>query len=261
MATYPSGTYAPATKSAGQTIAAGFFNDPDNEIIAVEDALLNGFAHGLTVLTGGLSISTGNVVFGQNLSVAGGSTLRNGLVVSSGTTELAGTLDVAGNSTFHGAVTFSSGVTFGGLVLPTVPAVLVTSDTNQNVNNLTWTGLSWNTEVIDNAGMHSTSANSSRITFAASTGLYRVSVSLSWLAGSSGAQVMRVMVNDSSGVAAQTGYSPSAADLPFSLSALVRAASTSDYCTVQVLQASGSTKSIAPSTLYGLSFAAEFVSK
>ncbi len=41
MASFPSSVYAPASKSAGQTIQASFFNDPDAEITAIETALLS----------------------------------------------------------------------------------------------------------------------------------------------------------------------------------------------------------------------------
>ena len=44
MANYPNSVYSPSAKSAGQTIAAGFFNDPDGEITAIEDGILNGTA-------------------------------------------------------------------------------------------------------------------------------------------------------------------------------------------------------------------------
>ena len=76
MATYPSGVYTPATKSNGQTIQAAWFNDPDGEIAAVENALLNGIAHAVTITTGGLTVSSGGLVVSTGgASISGPSSL------------------------------------------------------------------------------------------------------------------------------------------------------------------------------------------
>src|SRR3990167_9533954 len=63
MANFPGSVYSPATKTAGQTITAAFFNDPDGEIAAIETGYLNGTAR--------LNSSNSTVA---NLSVTGGST-------------------------------------------------------------------------------------------------------------------------------------------------------------------------------------------
>ncbi len=42
MASFPTSIYTPASKSAGQTIQASFFNDPDAEITAIETAFITG---------------------------------------------------------------------------------------------------------------------------------------------------------------------------------------------------------------------------
>ena len=44
MPNFPASVYNAALKSAGQTIAAAFFNDPDAELNAIEDGYLNGTA-------------------------------------------------------------------------------------------------------------------------------------------------------------------------------------------------------------------------
>jgi hypothetical protein len=63
MANFPDSIYSPAAKSAGQTITAAFFNDPDGEITAIEQGYRNGTA---PLNSSGSTVAT--------LSVAGGST-------------------------------------------------------------------------------------------------------------------------------------------------------------------------------------------
>lgn len=108
MANYPTGIFAPAAKNTGDVIQAAHVTDLEAEVIAIENALLNGVPHPVT-LSSGLQVSTGATVLGGTLSVAGASTVA---ALTAGASTLA-SLDVAGNSTFHGPVTFSSAVTFG----------------------------------------------------------------------------------------------------------------------------------------------------
>jgi hypothetical protein len=235
MATYPTGTYSPAPVSANQTITSARENAQDAEITAIQDGLRNGLQHAVTVSTGGLTVSTGSFIAGGPSSLA--------------------TLQVNGASTFVGPVTFSTVVTFSTTPTLTFPCVRLTHTADQAVGNASFTGLSWNTED-DNAGMHSTSANSSRITFAHSTGVYAVGASVEWNPSTSGYRVIRIMVNDVTGVVANLTpvSSVSALQMPMAVSGLVRAGSTTDYVTVQVFQNTGSTNSITNSTAYGTVF-------
>lgn len=261
MPTYPTGVYAPATKSNGQTITAAMFNDPDAEIIAVENALLNGIAHAVTVSTGGFTVSTGNVTFGQNLSVAGGSTIGNGLVVSSGAVSLGGTLQVTGNSTFSGNVTFTGTVTGA----QSTPRVHLTIGADQNLASTVFTGLSWPTETFDSHGMHSTAVNSSRITFADSTGSYLIGASVDITNASSGVFRVRILLDDSTAsVVAANGFFANvlpAFNVPLSVSGLARIASTATYATVQVFNGAGaSTNSVTSTGSFATAFWAHKVS-
>lgn len=61
MANFPDSIYSPASKSAGQTITAAFFNDPDGEITAIETGYINGTAR----------------LNSSNLNVTGTSTFAN----------------------------------------------------------------------------------------------------------------------------------------------------------------------------------------
>jgi hypothetical protein len=115
MANYPSADPSFPARSAGQTVGSAHMNAVQDEIVAIGAALRGGLSHTLTVTTGGVTVSTGNTVLGQNLSVAG-------------------------TSTFTGAVTFAAGVTFAA-----------TSFANVNVGSGTST-LSTGTIAVPNGG-------------------------------------------------------------------------------------------------------------
>src|SRR5262245_60844925 len=80
------------------------------------------------------------------------------------------TLSVVGNSTINGVQNVIGG------------RCLLLHSAKSDIANNSLTGLNWDTETADPSGMHSTSVNSSRITFAASTGLYHVGCALEWSA-------------------------------------------------------------------------------
>jgi hypothetical protein len=248
VATYPTGVYAPASKSAGQTIQASFFNDPDAEITAVEDALKNGIPHNVsitgtlavagatTISTGGLTVSTGSVNVGgpsslTTLQVTGGSTFAGRVVCSSGVT-------VAGGSTFTGPVVFSTTVTFATLPNIVTPSVFLQLSANVALSTSAEVCPNWDVQVWNNAGMHSTSVNSSRITFADSTGLYEVGFVGVVVSSTNCFIRARMRVSDTSagpfGSAQQV--TPGVANtMAVTCIGVVRAASTSDYVTVRLL--------------------------
>lgn len=66
-ASYPSAVKSFSTKTTGQTIAASFINDLQDEVVAIETGILNGFAHNLKPLSantydlGTTSLPWGNV--------------------------------------------------------------------------------------------------------------------------------------------------------------------------------------------------------
>lgn len=231
MPSYPTSVYSATSKNAGDTIQASHINSLDDEVNSLTSGLLNGLQHRVIVSTGGLNVSTGNSTLGGNLSVAGTSTLT-------------------------GAVTFSTYAT------QPVPSVLLTHDATQDVANGAWVGLSWNTETVDVPGMHSTASNSSRITFAQSTGIYEVGAQVYWNGFSTtGLRIVRVRLNDSSGGAGQAGRAIDGSEYGQQVSALMRIASTADYVTAMVFQNSGSTGSVgAGSTQYSPAFWAHKVS-
>jgi hypothetical protein len=255
MASFPVSVKTFATRSAGQTIGSAHVNDLQDEVNAIEDNLVNGLqlvltARGFTTSTGRLNIGGASTL---TTLQAGASTLGT---VQAGASTLA-SLQVGANSTFTGNVTITGSLTVGGVPInASQPSVRVTHSANQNVANGTWTGLNWDTEEVDASAMHSTSANSSRITFADSTGNYLVGANIVWSTHSTPAQrLVRIFYNDASGRGGSHLSSVVDVSLPLSVTAMVRAASTTDYVTVQVFQNAGSTASIvADSTIYGTTF-------
>lgn len=185
MSTYPTGVYNPTPKATGNTIAASFFNDPDGEITAIEDALLNGFAHAITVSTGGLTVSTGSV------NVGGPSSLT--------------TLQVNGNSTFAGAVTFSSGVTFStGATVSTgvirqnsLPAWNVFNSAAQAIAASTGAALTLDSQAFVRGNVEHTAASTQVRVTVNSTGLYDVQVLTHFHSGADPRPTIELRFNDS----------------------------------------------------------------
>jgi hypothetical protein len=254
MATYPGGVYSPSAKSNGQVIQAAWFNDPDAEIAATQDALKNGIVHAVTISTGGLTVSTGGLRVGGPSTVqalnAGASTLAS-LSVSGGST--LGTLS-AGASTVTD-LTVTGTLTVGSFSAAAL-AVRLTHSANQAVANGTWTGLSWDTETQDSTALHSTAANSSRISLT-SSGWWSVGSQAIWntLAAAVSTMILgaRIVRNDNEILAGNASFLDGTA--PSTITALtpflavgaqtvVYATDTTSFVTAQVYHNSGSTGSV-----------------
>ena len=206
MASYPGAVKTFTTKNSGDTIQPADVNDLQNEVNAIEAGLLNGTAN--------LQSSASTVA----------------------------TLSVLGASTFVGAVTFSTTVTFSASQNPKV--YLNHSAASQIANN-SLTGLNWDTIISDPTGMHSTSVNSSRITFVSSTGLYLVGGSIVWQNQSSaGGWQARLFLNDTSYILIDSRDGAQGNAKGHAIAGMVRAASTTDYVTFVAYQNSGSTASL-----------------
>ena len=142
-------------------------------------------------------------------------------------------LSVTGNSTIAGVQTVTGG------------RVMLTHSAAQGIANSAFTALNWDTETSDASGLHSTSANSSRITFVVSSGLWMVGANVQWDASSGGIRVTRIIKNDLTiEGATYIEKITNNANCAQSVSAMVLATSTSDYVTVDVFQSNGSTGSI-----------------
>ena len=233
-ASYPSAVKTFAARSNGGVIDASHVNDLQDEVNAIEAGLLNG--------TAPLNSSKSTLV---SLSVTGASTL-------------AGTVNVTGNSTFTGTVNFTGTVT--GVATNNPPRVRASMSSTQNVSSNTWTGLTWNTNVYDSTGMHSTTTNSSRITFVGSTGIYHIGAQVTLSTVVSGASFLRIMVNDSSEALSVKADGSNSTNCPMNLSGDLRVADTTDYITVQVRLATSTGSVLAESSNSAMGFWAHFIS-
>lgn len=161
-ANYPTSDPSFSAKAGNQTIQAAHVNSLQEEVTAIGTALrgtlqhdvtlaagknlsagVGTFSSGVTVSSGGLTVSTGNVTLGQNLSVAGNSTM-SGLTLSSNLS-LAGsvtsTLAVANMFRVATASTTLSGgsTRFDNVV---VPSTCVFLRVNGNSSAIAISGLS-----------------------------------------------------------------------------------------------------------------------
>lgn len=210
---YPTSVPSFTNKNAGDVIQPAHVNDLQTEVSAVETGLLNGLSHPL-IASAGFTSSNSTVA---NLNVTGQSTIANLTVTSS-------------------------------FVAPIPTALVTSSQTTQIAADGNWVGLNWETEASDPDGMHSTSASSSRVTCAASSGVYAVGVHLDW-GGSTGYRAVRILQNDviASPIASLVTYGPTdgVTTINHAISGLFIASDTTAYATVQVRIPSGSTGRIA----------------
>jgi hypothetical protein len=152
LANFPDSIYSPAAKSAGQTITAAFFNDPDGEITAIEQ----GFRNGTAPLN-----SSGSTV--ASLSVLGASTfasrpvtppppaVRVGItstaVITASTAVNWVKQDYATNSSLHSTATNSSRLTPDSTGVWQISANVV-----WRVDGTASTGTNLVTQILDSSG-------------------------------------------------------------------------------------------------------------
>ena len=152
------------------------------------------------------------------------------------------TLSVTGGSTFAGTAVFTLPPT-----LPRLPVCKVTHDVVQQIANNAWTGLSWNTEVVDSTGMHSTAVNSSRIALT-SSGLWSIGVQTAWLGNATPTHETRIHVNDDYALAWVSDAAFALDPFVHGAVALFHATDAAQYVTVQVRNAGSTGRVNAQST-------------
>lgn len=196
---YPTSVFNPSARSNGQTIDASHVNDVQNELNALETALLGTITH--------------------SLNVSGASTLAT---------------VQAGASTF--AELF--------VTKPPPSAVVAAEALTQLANNVSAV-LSFSSQVaVYPASMHSTTANSSRLT-APSSGVYLVNAAVSWSAGSTaGVRAIYILRNDTTVIAEDRRMAErTAANALGHTLTVMRPLDANDYVTMRLIQDSGSTGS------------------
>lgn len=124
-------------------------------------------------------------------------------------------------------------------VLATPPAVLASTSTAQTINNSSTTTLSFNRERFDNDGMHSETANTSRIT-ATTAGVYLISGWALWSGNASGERRIDLVVNGANTIAQDERVTMQADAFSHPFQSIWKFAAA-DYFEVQVHQNSGAT--------------------
>lgn len=222
---YPTNVQAFATKNQGDTIQNSHVNDLQTETAAIETGLLNGLQHALVISTGGLTVSTGGVQINGPSTFAGAVTLSSGVA---STVSFASSVTFSGNAQVNGTLLVGGNPV--GSALPGAKVAITSSVTT--ANSTTWTGISWNVEINDAAGLHSTAANSSRINLT-SSGTWLVGAQLLWDdgAGSTAVLAARIMANDTNVIAAHRYYANNGAATQVSqmVSGVYYTGSTTDY--------------------------------
>lgn len=157
-ASYPSSVKSFTAINNGDTVTDTMWEEAYDEITAMQQALLTtGLAHDLKFTDATYDIGKSGATRPRDGFFSRDVTVGRDAVV-------AGTLGVTGATTFNGVQTAAA-----------QPRCRVYNNTNQSVNNDTDTALTFDTEDFDVGGLHSTSANTSRITIpTGGDGLYLI---------------------------------------------------------------------------------------
>lgn len=230
---YPTTPISFTVKNAGDTIQPAHVNDLQTEVTAIEQGLLVGIAHNL------IPNADNTRTFGSSAArwIIDGSQIKPSSLPST----CLSTSGTASTSTFYRGD--GSWASPAGSAREHVCKVGLVA--NQAVSSGVWTGITWDSEEYDQTGMHSTSVNSSRITMAGSSGVYTFGANIT-IQGDNVATyspAVRLLLNDTTALAGPlgTGVANAALSLTMVLNAAKLITSTSDYVTVQMLVALGST--------------------
>lgn len=229
MANFPNSVTSFPTRSAGQTITASFFNDPQDEIAAIEDGYLNGTAR--------LNSSNSTVA---NLSVTGGSTFAT-LSITGGSTF--GALSVTGNSTIAGTVAFTG-----------QPCCACVHSSSQVISTGAEVAVTFDTELFDIGGVHSTSSNPTQFKFPTS-GVYYMQGAVQFNAASAGDRYCYWRINGSSavGTSVEDAAEGSSAFTGLQAWGVYQAASSGEYVELMVFTANAGNLNVGSGTGRGAS--------
>jgi hypothetical protein len=135
----------------------------------------------------------------------------------------------------------------------------VTHDTNQSVNNTTFTVLAFATERWDTNTFHDTVTNNSRLTIpTGKTGKYIVSAGIEWAVSSVGERFIGIRKNGTTFLRIVTQTPTTVSDMRMMVSAIVSLAAT-DYIEVLVWQNTGGALNVVASGDYSPEFELAFV--
>lgn len=228
MPSFPTSVFAPASRSAGQTIQPAHMNDVQDELNAIEGGYLNGTAR---------LNSSGSTL--ASLDVNGNSTLASSVTLGS----IPYIMPSSGGSTGNILTCIStsgSTMTLEWRAAASPDAARVQLDALQELA-VGGSSVLWSSQVfVTNSSMHSTATNPARLT-PQSTGIYLAVVGVSVRSVGS---TYEITIKDSTG--SNVGYVravSTASDAGFNLSAMKRFDVLGGYLTVTVENA-GTTNAV-----------------
>lgn len=175
------------------------------------------------------STATGLLLLATITGTANQITVTNG----ANTITLSGPQDLAAGS----SPTFAALSLTGKLLTSTARAARAYHSTNTSITNDTLTVLSFDSEVVDEDTIHSTSSNTSRLT-AQVTGWYLVAASVEWAANTVGYRQLNLRLNGGNSIAHQRQSATPTTSATQSIATLIKL-TVGDYVEVQVRQTSG----------------------
>jgi hypothetical protein len=248
LANYPSADPSFTTKVDGADYPqAAHINDIQAEVTAIGSALRGTLQHAVTVASGGFEAAAGG------FRITGNSTLVGNLQ-HTGNSTITGALSVSGNSTIGGDLVVAGTATIGGVAIggrPPSARVSIQASSVSWANSATFAGLNWTTNDYDSAGLHSTSANSSRINLTSSgMWLFGGQVQME-MVNSTGRHSIRVLATDNQALMSfdRNGFTEvSNVPLTLPVSGLFYATDTAAYLTVQLRYIGGGASAVYGST-------------
>jgi hypothetical protein len=137
-------------------------------------------------------------------------------------------------------------------VNPVLPQARVYNDANLSINNTTFTALTFNSERFDNGSLHSTSANTGRLT-APITGLYMVGAHAVFASNATGFRVIQLRVNGTTVIEYENKGAVNGDVTGVGARTLYQMAAT-DYVEVVVYQSSGGALNVSATANYSPEF-------
>lgn len=138
------------------------------------------------------------------------------------------------------------------------PACRVYNNSNFLVATSTLTAVTFNSERNDNAGIHSTSANTGRLT-APVDGFYWISANVSFASNATGFREVNLRLNGATNIGRDSKNAVNGSGTAFSFGALYKLAA-GDYVEVVVFQNSGGNLNVDSASAYSPEFGMAFVS-
>lgn len=131
------------------------------------------------------------------------------------------------------------------------PRCRLTNSAAISLTNALTTAVTFDTEVFDEGGLHSTSSNTSRVTIpTGGSGLYLIGASVEFAANATGVRDMFIVLNGASSIGVMRSTTPSGTSTTRLATSTVYALNDGDYVELRVNQTSGGALNLNASTDY-----------